>query len=203
MEGRIEDTVPLDLKYPSVIERYWTKHYFIPKDRRWQGGEAEEKGARGGNVAGGGEDVKGGGGLEKEEKEGGVGSSVEEKEGLAKRDRRDAEKESACDDSKTKKEVTEENGNNTEMDIEYTDTKAEKDDKSPGDDSSLGSQQQEEEKKGGAPGQHKTPDSSGHVCVMVHTNKLCLVTLSPRHPALAPGMEITKVGGDIDKGFFL
>ncbi|XP_050717685.1 uncharacterized protein LOC126999294 [Eriocheir sinensis] len=198
MEGRIEDTVPLDLKYPSVIERYWTKHYFIPKDRRWQGGEAEEKGARGGNVGGGGEDVKGGGGLEKE---GGVGSSVEEKlekEGLVKSGKKGIEKEDDGVDAKTKI-ATEENGNKTEqMDIEYTETNAEKDDKSPEDDSSLGSQQQEE-KGGGAPGQNKTPDSSGHVCVMVHTNKLCLVTLSPRHPALAPGMEITKVSYNVGR----
>lgn len=189
MEGRIEDTVDLNLKYPSVSERYWTKFYFIPKDKRRQGGNEkgprEDTGDGGGGVVAmrdegseKGEDgngvgvLKGDGGIEKEENS------------LKKEDNGGRENKNGTE--------AEKNGRGTEkMDIDYTNTEITEagDDKSPEDDSSLslGSQQE------GEAGKRKRPDSTGHVCVMVHTNKLCLVTLSPKHPAMAPGMEITEV----------
>ncbi|KAK4294942.1 hypothetical protein Pmani_032467 [Petrolisthes manimaculis] len=42
-------------------------------------------------------------------------------------------------------------------------------------------------------------DSSGHVCVMVHTNKLCLVTLSHKHPIIAQHKQITQVSYEVGK----
>lgn len=179
MEGKIEDTVDLNLKYPSVSERYWTKYYFIPKDKRKKGGD-EEKGLGG---DGDGDGVKRCGGLEKGE-EGNVDM------GVLKRDEGTEKEENGRGEKKGQE--TEKNGSEAElMEVEYTNTEAKKDDSSPDDESSLSLMSQQEE--AGETKQHKRPDSSGHVCVMVHTNKLCLVTLSPKHPALAPGMEITEV----------
>ncbi|KAK3869873.1 hypothetical protein Pcinc_024852 [Petrolisthes cinctipes] len=42
-------------------------------------------------------------------------------------------------------------------------------------------------------------DSSGHVCVMVHSNKLCLVTLSHKHPIIAQHKEIIQVSYEVGK----
>lgn len=44
-----------------------------------------------------------------------------------------------------------------------------------------------------------SPDKTGHTCVMVHTNKLCLLTLSHRHPVLAEKKEITDINFDVGK----
>jgi len=44
-----------------------------------------------------------------------------------------------------------------------------------------------------------SPDNTGHTCVMVHTNKLCLLTISHRHPVLAEKKEITKINFDVGK----
>lgn len=38
-----------------------------------------------------------------------------------------------------------------------------------------------------------SPDKTGHTCIMVHTNKLCLLTLSHHHPVLAEKKQITDV----------
>ncbi|XP_045126778.1 protein Abitram-like [Portunus trituberculatus] len=125
MEGKIEDTVDLNLQYPSVSERYWTKYYFIPKEKKKPGTNGEEKGS-----------TREGGGETEKMMEKGWRTRV----------------------------VSSRGGHGRTPKMTY---------------SSL--------------------DSSGHVCVMVHTNKLCLVTLSARHPALAPGQEITQVSYEVGK----
>ena len=137
MEGKIEDTVDLNLQYPSVSERYWTKYYFVPKERKKPGSNGEEK-----------ESTNEGG----KETEKGVENAMKE------------------DDDTEKMDV---DSNHTEKDDRLC---------------AAGEGTTEHPKM-----TYSSLDSSGHVCVMVHTNKLCLVTLSAKHPALAPGQEITQV----------
>ncbi|MPC39255.1 Protein Simiate [Portunus trituberculatus] len=143
MEGKIEDTVDLNLQYPSVSERYWTKYYFIPKEKKKPGTNGEEKGS---TKEGGGEMEKG--------------------------------MENAMKEDDTEK-----------MDVDLN-HREEKDDRlCPAGEGTAGHSKMT----------YSSLDSSGHVCVMVHTNKLCLVTLSARHPALAPGQEITQVSYEVGK----
>lgn len=156
MEGKIEDTVDLDVNYPSVTERYWTKYYFIPKEKRKPGSNGDETETRTAD-----------------------GETEEGSESIVKGDGEETVEK---------------------MDIESSCVEEEKDDKTteaPREDGRLSPKQE------GVVGNGRTasygPDSSGHVCVMVHTNKLCLVTLSPKHPALAPGQEITQVSYEVGK----
>ncbi|XP_063848749.1 protein Abitram-like [Scylla paramamosain] len=144
MEGKIEDTVDLNLQYPSVSERYWTKYYFIPKERKKPGSSGEEKGSM----------------------NEGTGETEKGMENVMK------------EDDETEK-----------MDVDSNHTE-EKDDRL-----CLPREGTAEHPKM----TYSSLDSSGHVCVMVHTNKLCLVTLSDRHPALAPGQEITQVSYEVGK----
>ena len=152
MEGKIEDTVDLNLKYPSVIERYWTKHYFIPKEKKKPDTNGDDKGTKTTN--------------------GGVEESTES-----------VIKDNGEKETIEKMEI--ESNGAEKKDDKVTDLQ-DNDRLSPNEEGVTGQQ--------GHKTTYSSLDNSGHVCVMIHTNKICLVTLSPKHPALAPGQEITKVG---------
>lgn len=76
-----------------------------------------------------------------------------------------------------------ENGKNCTENINSQDTMEEA---TPGDKENSDTFEEEKESL-------PSPDKTGHTCVMVHTNKLCLLTLSHRHPVLAEKKEITDV----------
>lgn len=127
----IEETVVLDLKYPSVSKRYFTKYYFIPKERK----------------------------------------KVENVSNLSNVDQ----------DSPDELSNTETNPLN--VNSEETSFQSHE----------YGFAKLNEEQIS------SNPDSSGHTCVMVHTNKLCLITLSHVHPILAEKKEITEVSYNVGK----
>ncbi|XP_042222182.1 protein Abitram-like [Homarus americanus] len=133
VEGPIEETVALDLKYPSVSERYFTKYYFIPKEKK------KVENASGNNV-------------------------------LACEVDQDTASEQSGNESTALKE------NNRRSYPQNNENSSAREER-------VSSQ----------------PDNSGHTCVMVHTNKLCLITLSHRHPVLAEKKEIAQISYDVGK----
>lgn len=128
VEGHIEETVKLDLNYPSVSERYFTKYYFVPKEKK----KIENFN---------GKDILGNG-----------------------------DQDSTVEENST--ETAELNVNIGAI-------------TPSGHENGLAKKNSERVVS--------SPDSSGHTCVMVHTNKLCLITLSHRHPVLARKKKITEV----------
>lgn len=131
VEGSIEETVMLDLKYPSVSERYFTKYYFIPKERK----------------------------------------RIENCNILINDEDQDSSAENSNNETDSNV-IIEEKGLHRHQSGSLN----------------LGEEQVS-----------SSPDSSGHTCVMVHTNKLCLITLSHRHPVLAEKKEITEVSYSVGK----
>lgn len=129
VEGPIEKTVELNLEYPSVSERYFTKYYFIPKERK------------------------------KAENCSGSNGTTNEAD------------HSSCVEEDTAEIVS----------VNVS--------------SESSSPPIQEEKKDRVKYQKTSAkhDSSGHTCVMVHTNKLCLVTLSHQHPILVEKKEVVEV----------
>lgn len=132
VEGPIEETVELNLEYPSVSERYFTKYYFIPKERK-----KAETSSNGSN------------GVANETEQ---SSSAEPEKGTKDEDSRNAM------DERSSPLIQEEKKERVKF------------------------------KKASA--QH---DSSGHTCVMVHSNKLCLVTMSHQHPVIGEKKEVVEV----------
>ncbi|XP_064091271.1 protein Abitram-like [Macrobrachium nipponense] len=52
---------------------------------------------------------------------------------------------------------------------------------------------------GGRNGEDGTFQNDNHTCVLIHSNKLCLITLSHHHPVLSEKKDIVKVNFDVGK----
>ncbi|XP_066940305.1 protein Abitram-like isoform X1 [Macrobrachium rosenbergii] len=52
---------------------------------------------------------------------------------------------------------------------------------------------------GGRNGEDNTFQNDNHTCVLIHSNKLCLITLSHHHPVLSEKKDIVKVNFDVGK----
>lgn len=63
-----------------------------------------------------------------------------------------------------------------------------------GDDGGVASEKNEEETVSIPP-----DDNLDHTCVLVHSNKLCLLTISHHHPILSKRKEITKINYNVGK----
>ncbi|KAK4315715.1 hypothetical protein Pmani_013069 [Petrolisthes manimaculis] len=226
--------------YPSVTERYFTKYYYIPKERKRKnalraGGDHERCGegvvgdGRGGEVVGVGEgdDVKCGevvGDHERCGGEVGVGEGQNERcgevVGVGEGDDVRCGEVGVGEGQNERcggvpevggKVVGDSKGQNikslnNDHKVKKTND-ADKNNKKSSNDNIIEKTFEEEEeeemicdtrdcsvaKRGSA------LDSSGHVCVMVHTNKLCLVTLSHKHPIIAQHKQITQVSYEVGK----
>lgn len=127
----IEETVELNLEYPSVSERYFTKYYFVPKEKK------KIENSNGYDILGNG-------------------------------------------------------GQNLSADIETTSLNVGIRYTIPSSDESGSAKEKNERLV-------SSPDNWEHTCVMVHTNKLCLITLSHHHPVLARKKKITKISYDVGR----
>lgn len=141
--GPIEESVEMTRTYPSVTERYFTKYYYIPKEKK-KPESSVDNGSQNCFI-----------------KEGNVKEEDESNcEGVQHPD---------IEDDVDEEDVIKYNPVNSEN---------------------------ETKKRYGV----RSPlNSSGHTCVMVHTNKLCLVTLSHNHPILAQKKEVTQVSYEVGK----